>query len=41
VLDVGVVLVAEVTREAASTLGLEVGRTLWASVKATAIHVYG
>jgi molybdate transport system ATP-binding protein len=41
VLDVGVVLVAEVTREAASALGLDVGRSLWASVKATAIHVYG
>jgi len=41
VLDVGVVLVAEVTREAASALSLDVGRPLWASVKATAIHVYG
>jgi molybdate transport system ATP-binding protein len=41
VLDVGVVLVAEVTREAAGALGLAVGRPLWASVKATAIRVYG
>jgi molybdate transport system ATP-binding protein len=41
VLDVGVVLVAEVTREAAAALGLGVGRPLWASIKATAIHVYG
>jgi len=41
VLDVGVVLVAEITREAAAALGLGVGRPLWASVKATAIHVYG
>lgn len=41
VLDVGVVLVAEVTREGAAALGLGVGRSLWASVKATAIHVYG
>ncbi len=40
VVDVGVVLVAEVTREAASALGLAVGRPLWATVKATAIHVY-
>ncbi|HET7291678.1 MAG TPA: ATP-binding cassette domain-containing protein [Vicinamibacteria bacterium] len=41
VLDVGVVLVAEVTREAAAALGLGAGRPLWASIKATAIHVYG
>ena len=41
VLDVGVVLVAEVTREAAGALGLAVGRRLWASIKATAIKVYG
>jgi molybdate transport system ATP-binding protein len=41
VLDVGVVLVAEVTREAAAALGLAPGRSVWASVKATAIRVYG
>jgi molybdate transport system ATP-binding protein len=41
VLDVGVVIVAEVTREAAGSLRLDVGRPLWASIKATAIHVYG
>lgn len=41
VLDVGVVLVAEITREAAAALGLAIGQPLWASVKATAIHVYG
>jgi molybdate transport system ATP-binding protein len=40
VLDAGVVVVAEVTREAASSLGLAAGRTVWASVKATAIRVY-
>ena len=40
VLDVGVLLVAEVTREAAGALGVGVGRPLWASIKATAIHVY-
>jgi molybdate transport system ATP-binding protein len=41
VLDVGVVLVAEVTREAALSLNLTPGRSLWAFVKATAIRVYG
>jgi molybdopterin-binding protein len=40
VLDVGAVLVAEVTREAASSLGLAEGRTVCAAVKATAIRVY-
>ena len=40
VLDAGVVLAAEVTREAASALGLAPGRTVWAAVKATAIRVY-
>jgi len=40
VLDIGVVLVAEVTREAAAALGLDVGRSMWAAVKATAIRVY-
>ena len=40
VLDVGVVLVAEVTREAASALALAPSRAVWASVKATAIRVY-
>ena len=39
-LDIGVVLVAEVTREAAAALGLAVGQPLWAAVKATAIRVY-
>jgi len=41
VIDAGIVLVAEVTREAAAALGLASGRRLWASVKATAIRVYG
>jgi len=40
VLDVGVLIAADVTREAAGTLGLASGRSLWASVKATAIRVY-
>jgi molybdate transport system ATP-binding protein len=40
VLDAGVVLAAEVTREAAASLGLAPGRTIWAAVKATAIRVY-
>ena len=40
VLDVGVVLVAEVTREAAAGLAIRVGRRLFAAVKATAIRVY-
>ena len=41
VLDVGVTLVADVTREAAAALQLGLGRAVWASVKATAIRVYG
>jgi molybdate transport system ATP-binding protein len=41
VLDVGVVLVAEVTRDAAAALGLAPGQSVWASIKATAIRVYG
>jgi molybdate transport system ATP-binding protein len=41
VLDAGVLLVAEVTREAAASLGLAPGRELWAAIKATAIRVYG
>ncbi len=41
VLDVGLTLVADVTREAAAALELRLGRTVWASVKATAIRVYG
>ncbi len=40
VLDVGVLLAAEVTREGASALELDSGRPLWATVKATAIRVY-
>jgi len=40
VVDVGVLMAAEVTREAAGSLGLDPGRPLWASVKATAIRVY-
>ena len=40
ILDIGVVLVAEVTREAAAALDIAVGRSLWAAVKATAIRVY-
>jgi molybdopterin-binding protein len=40
VLDVGAVIVAEITREAASSLDVAVGRTFWAAVKATAIRVY-
>jgi len=42
VLDVGgVVMAAELTREAGAALAVGPGRTLWASVKATAIRVYG
>jgi molybdate transport system ATP-binding protein len=41
VLDVGVALAADVTREAGASLGLAAGRPVWASVKATAIRVYG
>ena len=40
ILDIGVVLVAEVTREAAAAFDIAVGRSLWAAVKATAIRVY-
>jgi molybdate transport system ATP-binding protein len=40
VLDAGVRLVAEVTREAASALSLRVGASASASIKATAIRVY-
>jgi molybdate transport system ATP-binding protein len=41
VLDVGVTMAADVTREAGASLGLAPGRPVWASVKATAIRVYG
>jgi molybdate transport system ATP-binding protein len=41
VLDAGVVLAAEVTREAAAALELAPGRNVWASIKATAIRVHG
>ena len=37
----GLVLVAEVTREAAAGLGLVAGGNVWASIKATAIRIYG
>ena len=40
-LDAGALIAAEVTREGAARLGVEPGRPLWASVKATAIRVYG
>jgi molybdate transport system ATP-binding protein len=40
VVDVGVPMAADVTREAASALTLAPGRRVWASVKATAIDVY-
>ncbi len=40
VLDAGVLIIAELTREAAATLAVAPGRMLWASVKATAIRVY-
>jgi molybdate transport system ATP-binding protein len=39
-LDAEVTLIAETTREAARSLGLAPGRTLWGFVKATAIRVY-
>ncbi|MBM3214340.1 molybdate ABC transporter permease subunit [Candidatus Poribacteria bacterium] len=39
-IDVGVPMVAEVTREAADNLHLEPGAQLWAMIKATAIRVY-
>jgi len=41
VLDAGVTMAADVTREAGAALGLAPGLALWASVKATAIRVYG
>jgi molybdate transport system ATP-binding protein len=41
VLDVGVTMAADVTREAGASLKLAAGRPVWASVKATAIRVYG
>ena len=41
VLDVGVTMAADVTREAGASLGLGPGASVWASVKATAIRVYG
>jgi molybdate transport system ATP-binding protein len=40
VVDVGVPMAADVTREAAVALALAPGRTVWAAVKATAIDVY-
>ena len=40
-LDAGALIAAEVTREGAARLGVQPGRPLWASVKATAIRVYG
>lgn len=40
VLDCGVIVAADVTHEAAAALGIAPGRTIWASVKATAIRVY-
>jgi len=40
VLDVGVTMAADVTREAGASLGLAPGLAVWASVKATAIRVY-
>ena len=40
VLDCGVILAADVVREAALSLEANPGRSLWASVKATAIQVY-
>ncbi len=41
VLDAGEPIVADLTREAGAALGVSAGRRLWASVKATAIRVYG
>ena len=40
VLDAGVIVLADVTREAVHALGIAPGRSLWAAVKATGIHVY-
>ena len=39
--DAGVVIVAELTREAGAALEIQPGRSVWASIKATAIRVYG
>jgi molybdate transport system ATP-binding protein len=41
VLDAAITIAAEVTREAAGSLGLAPGRSVWAQVKATAIRIYG
>ncbi|MFN8179755.1 MAG: ABC transporter ATP-binding protein [bacterium] len=40
VLDAGEALLADVTREATASLGVTPGRSLWATVKATAMDVY-
>jgi molybdate transport system ATP-binding protein len=40
VLDCGVLIAADVVREAASSLHIERGQTMWISIKATAIQVY-
>jgi molybdate transport system ATP-binding protein len=40
VLDCGVRMAADVVREAASSLNLDRGETMWVSIKATAIQVY-
>jgi molybdate transport system ATP-binding protein len=40
-LDAGATIAADITREAAARLALAPGATLWASVKATAMRVYG
>jgi molybdate transport system ATP-binding protein len=40
VLDCGVILAADVVREAALALEISPGHSLWASIKATAIQVY-
>jgi len=39
--DAGAMIVAELTREAGASLGLQPGRPVWVSIKATAIRVYG
>ena len=39
--DIGVLMVAEITREASAALSIARGQRVWASVKATAIRVYG
>jgi molybdate transport system ATP-binding protein len=41
VIDAGVIIAAELTREAGASLAVAPGRALWASIKATAIRVYG